>query len=90
MNTERLRPIGEDAVFVQTFLKSKKQSTYHNSQEKRPIRKYESEGARGRARRRQPLLLRGTILKRTYGTHETLYISLFLLPIFGPIYNGPP
>ena len=26
---------------------------------------------------------------RTYGTHNKLYISLFLLVIFGPIYYGP-
>ena len=31
------------------------------------------------------VLLRGTILNRTYGTHKNLYISLFFL-IFGPIY----
>ena len=36
------------------------------------------------------VLLRGTILNRTYGTHKTLYISLFLLKIFGSIYYGPP
>ena len=35
-------------------------------------------------------LLRGAILNRTYGTHKTLYISLFLLTIFGPIYYAPP
>ena len=27
---------------------------------------------------------------RTYGTHENLYISIFLLTIFGYIYYGPP
>ena len=37
-------------------------------------------------------LLRGAIVNRTYGIHNTLYISLFLLliTIFGPIYYGPP
>ena len=35
-------------------------------------------------------LLRGTIVNRTYGTHKTLYISLLLLTIFGPIYYGSP
>ena len=35
-------------------------------------------------------LLRGTIVNRTYDTHENLYISLFLPTIFGPIYYGPP
>ena len=29
--------------------------------------------------------LRGTILNRTHGRHKNLYISLFLLTIFGPI-----
>ena len=36
------------------------------------------------------ILLRGTILNRTYGTHKNLHISLLLLTIFGPIYCGPP
>ena len=36
------------------------------------------------------ILLRGAILNRSYGTHKHLYISLFLLTIFGPIYYGPP
>ena len=36
------------------------------------------------------LLVRGTIINRTYGTYTNLYISLFLLNIFGPIYYGPP
>ena len=36
------------------------------------------------------LLLRGTIVNRTYGTHKNLYNSLFLLTKFGPIYYGPP
>ena len=27
------------------------------------------------------------IVNRTYGTHKNLYIHLFLLTIFGPIYN---
>ena len=31
------------------------------------------------------LLFRGTIVNRTYGAHKTLYISLFVLTIFGPI-----
>lgn len=30
------------------------------------------------------------IVNRTYGTHKNLYIYLFLLTIFGPIYYGPP
>ena len=36
------------------------------------------------------ILLRGTTLNRTYGTHKKLYISPFLLTIFGPTYYGPP
>ena len=36
------------------------------------------------------LLLRGTIVNRTYGAHKTLYVFLFLLTIFGPSYCGPP
>ena len=36
------------------------------------------------------LFLRGEVLNRTYGTHKNLYVSLFLLAIFGPIYCGPP
>ena len=36
------------------------------------------------------LLLRRTILNRTYGKHKHLYISLFLLTTFGPIYYGLP
>ena len=35
-------------------------------------------------------LLRGTIVNRTYGIHKKLYISPFLLRIFGPINYGPP
>ena len=35
------------------------------------------------------MLLRGTIVNRTYGTHKKLYIFLFLLTKFGPIYHGP-
>jgi len=36
-------------------------------------------------------LLRGAIVNRTYGTDkDLLYIYLFLLTIFGPIYYGPP
>ena len=30
------------------------------------------------------VVLRGTKVNRTYGTHKNLYISLFLLTIFGP------
>ena len=40
--------------------------------------------------RGQGVLLRGTILNRTYGTHANLCISLFLTTIFGSIYYGPP
>ena len=36
------------------------------------------------------LLLRGTRVNRTYGTHKNPYLHLFLLTIFGPIYYGPP
>ena len=37
------------------------------------------------------VLLRGTIVNRTYGTHKKkLYIYLFMLTIFGPICYGPP
>ena len=36
------------------------------------------------------LLLRGTILKKTYGTHKSLHISIFFPTIFGPIYYAPP
>ena len=35
-------------------------------------------------------LLRGVIVNRIYGTHKNLYIYLFLITIFGPIYYGPP
>ena len=36
-------------------------------------------------------LLRGTIVNRTYGTHNNLpYISLFLRTTFGPIHYAPP
>ena len=35
-------------------------------------------------------LLRGTIVNRTYVLHKNLYISPFLLTIFGPINYGPP
>ena len=35
-------------------------------------------------------LLRGTLVNRTYGMHEDLYISPFLQTIFGPINYGPP
>ena len=30
-----------------------------------------------------------TVLRGTYGRHKNLYIPLFLLAIFGPIYYGP-
>ena len=36
------------------------------------------------------LILRGTIVNRTYGIHKYLYISPFLLTIFGPINYVPP
>ena len=36
------------------------------------------------------LLLRGTILDKTYGTDKNLYILLFYYQKFGPIYYGPP
>ena len=36
------------------------------------------------------VLLRGTIVNRTYGTHKNLYIFIFLLTMFGSIYFGPP
>ena len=32
----------------------------------------------------------GAIVNRTYDTHKNLYIYLFLLTMFGPIYYGPP
>ena len=35
------------------------------------------------------LLLRGTILNRTYGTHKNLYTYLFLPTISGTIYYAP-
>ena len=35
------------------------------------------------------IILRGTIVNRTYGTHKNLYIYPFLLTIFGPINYGP-
>ena len=31
-----------------------------------------------------PILLRGTTVNRTYGTHNNLYIYLFLLALLGP------
>ena len=37
----------------------------------------------------QPLVRAG-IVNRTYGIHKNLYICLFLLKTFGPIYYGPP
>ena len=30
------------------------------------------------------------VVNRTYGTQKKLYICLFLLTVFGPIYSGPP
>ena len=36
------------------------------------------------------LVLRGTIVNRTYGTPKNPYIYPFLLTTFGPIYYGPP
>ena len=36
------------------------------------------------------ILLRGTIVNRTYGIHKNLYITPFLLTIFGAINYGPP
>ena len=37
------------------------------------------------------LLLRGTTVNTTYGTHKKkLYISRILLARFGPVYFGPP
>ena len=36
------------------------------------------------------ILLRGTIVDRTYGMHKNLYILPLLLTIFGPINYGPP
>ena len=43
----------------------------------------------GTAYRSTAVLLRGSILNRTYGTDKNLYKSLYLLTIFGPIYYGP-
>ena len=39
---------------------------------------------------RSSSLFRGTIVNRTYGTHLSLYIYLFLLTLCGPIYYGLP
>ena len=36
------------------------------------------------------LVLRGTLVNRTYGGHKNLHIYLFLLTIFGPTYYRPP
>ena len=41
-------------------------------------------------RTRYRVVLRGTILNRTYDAHKNLYISIFLRIIFGPIYYTPP
>ena len=35
-------------------------------------------------------LLRGTVVNRTYSTHENLYMYPLFLTILGPIYCGPP
>ena len=35
-------------------------------------------------------LLRWTLVNRTYGEDKNLYINIFLLTIFGPIYYRPP
>ena len=42
------------------------------------------------SQRRQHYYNRGTKVNRTYGTHNNLYISSFLLTIFGPSHYGPP
>ena len=36
------------------------------------------------------LVLRGGIVNRTYGIHNKVYVSPFLLTIFRPINYGPP
>ena len=36
------------------------------------------------------VVLRGTIVYRTYRARKHLYISLFLLTVFGLIYYAPP
>ena len=36
------------------------------------------------------MLLRGTIVNRTYGIYKNLYVWPFLLTIFGPVNYGPP
>ena len=57
---------------------------------------FDADGAvfcRGRGTRVQYLifvLLRGTIVNRTHGTHKNLYIEPFLLTIFGPVNYDPP
>lgn len=33
-----------------------------------------------------PTLIRRTMVNKTYGTNEILYLSLFLTTVFGPIY----
>ena len=40
--------------------------------------------------RNATLLIRGTIVNRTYGAHKNLHISLFFVTVFGSIYYGPP
>ena len=36
------------------------------------------------------VILRGTIVNRTYGIHKNLYVQAFLPTIFGPVNYGPP
>ena len=36
------------------------------------------------------ILLRGTILNRTYGPYKNVYVLIFLPTIVGPIYYVPP
>ena len=47
-------------------------------------------GVHGRTGAGELLIARGGIVYRAYGTHKNLYIYLFLLTIFGPVYYGPP
>ena len=47
-------------------------------------------GADAGRRRPSTLLVRGTIVNRTYGTPKNLYISFFLPAVFGPINYRPP
>ena len=41
-------------------------------------------------RNNEIILLRGTLVNRTYGVHKNLYIKPFLLTIFGPVNYAPP